>query len=362
MTNNKTFSVPPEYLSAFERLSENILFEHEIRKGANGYVVVGKNRVLDVRVVVKFYYWNKGLYAEPKKLFALQHPNVLKVMDAVAIDDSSAYFITPYCVSGDMDDLMRAGPVSSKEAVDIVSRVLSGLSHIHSAGFIHRDIKASNVFISNSGAPVIGDFGSVVEGNDKGFATTASKHAIIYRPPEDFSGNNFYRQGDIYQLGILLYQLLGGALPYDETSWLSKAEMLKYGSLSGFERQMVVDGAISKKICGGRLLDFDSIPCWIDPPLRRIIKKATNLRICDRYQSSSDFRSSLFAVQSSMLNWIHEGSCIVAHGRKKSLKIDQSNEFKVAKKVNGNWRNMSSGRNFPTLKAAVNFVRAEMSQ
>ena len=213
-------------------LAKKIDFESINHKGANGHVLIGRNRQLDRKVVVKFYYWGDGAHAEPKLLSDLASANVLEVYDAAAIDDDDAYFVTPFCEDGDLDDFITANRFGVRQAVDMLLDVASGASFIHSRGFVHRDLKPSNIFKRAGGLLVIGDFGSVVKKGEAGYAQTKSRHSLLYRTPEEVKTGRAYEQSDIYQLGILLFQLLGGRLSSDLMEWLTAKEKAEYAKRS----------------------------------------------------------------------------------------------------------------------------------
>lgn len=94
-------TLPENIQTAALKLAERIDFEGAILKGANGVVLTGRNRLLNRKVVVKFYYWGDGAHMEPRLLETLASPHVLKVDDAAAIDKDDAYFIAPFCDDGD---------------------------------------------------------------------------------------------------------------------------------------------------------------------------------------------------------------------------------------------------------------------
>lgn len=256
-------TILPENISAAAaKLAERIEFEAINEKGANGWVLIGRNTLLDRKVVVKFYYWGDGAHMEPRLLSMLASPNVLKVDDAAAVDANDAYFIAPFCDAGDLDDVIAAGQVGVKRAVDMLVDIASGTNFIHAKGYIHRDLKPSNIFCGEAGKLVIGDFGSVVKKGDQGYAETASRHSLLYRTPEEIQTGRAYPQGDVYQLGIVLFQLVGGHLPYDETAWLNPKERVKYGELKEPDNQIYAGKIIEQKIIKGKLIDYGSIPPW----------------------------------------------------------------------------------------------------
>jgi len=101
-------SVPQGIKNALKALSAR----HEIKKfdpkGSVGYTFFGRNCVLSTEVAIKFYYWggDPKFHAEPQALTKIQSPNILSVHDAGYADGDYAYFVTPYCSGGDLDDLL----------------------------------------------------------------------------------------------------------------------------------------------------------------------------------------------------------------------------------------------------------------
>ncbi len=226
-------SAPPEVKATLQNLSKNIHFTKEDTKAANGYVFFGTNRITNKPVAVKFYYWGGKIefHAEPKQLASIESEFVLSIHDAGLIDGNWAYFQTAACTNGDLDDILEQTSIGNIEAIDFTYQVLDGLSHLHAKRFLHRDLKPSNIYVTEYNKAVIGDFGSVKRIPEGRSEIPASSHTLLYRPPETISGNVYGVTGDIYQAGIVLYQLLGGHLPYDGMAWLSKKELLQFRAL-----------------------------------------------------------------------------------------------------------------------------------
>ena len=243
-------SVPDEIKAALAELSKNHKFTTEVTKGANGYVFFGRNNILNTEVAVKFYYWGteNEYHAEPKNLAAIKADNILTIHDASLIDNGWAYFVTPYCPNGDLDNYIDTTAFGNLEAVDLISDSLSGLSHLHASRFVHRDLKPSNIYINDDRRAVIGDFGSLKSIPEGQTEIPASSLSILYSPPEAVTHNTYCGKGDIYQLGIVLYQLLGGHLSYDEISWMSKSELKHYENLTDQgDKSIYVNKCIKEK-------------------------------------------------------------------------------------------------------------------
>lgn len=227
-------SAPLEIKTSLVELSKNIEFHREDSKAANGYVFFGTNRVTGAQVTLKYYYWGgkPEYHAEPRQLAQIDAANVLKILDAGLLNSKWAYFMTPTCTGGDLDVVLESNPLGIKSALDYTYQALSGLSHLHANRFLHRDIKLANLYLTQGGAVVIGDFGSVKRLPETETTIPASSHSLLYRPPETIVTNSFGIAGDVYQCGLVLYQLLGGTLSYDGLAWLSKRELTQLETMA----------------------------------------------------------------------------------------------------------------------------------
>ena len=350
---------PEKIRKALRELSINIDFDREATKGANSYLFFGTNRVIGTNVAVKFYYWgsDKTYHAEPQHLAQVQSPNILTIHSAALIDDDWAYFVTPYCQKGDVDDLLQKTCIGNHEAIDLASQVLSGLTHLHAQRFLHRDLKPSNIYIGDDNRAIIGDFGSVrrlPEGHD---SLSASSHSVLYRPPETIRSNKYGYSGDVYQVGILLYQLLGGYLPYEETSWLSRHELKHYNALADpADKSIFVDQCIKSKIASSRILNMSTLPVWVPDSLKKVIKKATNVQPDKRFPNASAFMARLHQLRPDIRNWrIVDGyPTLPADVEFRIVEIDGI--YKVQKNCTGNWRadNSFNSNTFDGLVCEIN--------
>ncbi|AUW58040.1 hypothetical protein C1T17_07900 [Sphingobium sp. SCG-1] len=333
-------ALPIQLLPTAQELAKKIDFENDIQKGNNGYVLVGKNRITDQKVVVKFYYWGDGAHLEPKHLCDLASPHTLHVLDAAAIDKDDAYFITAYCEHGDLDEHLEKGGIGVRQAVEIILEVATGANTIHASGFIHRDLKPSNIFCNSDKKFVIGDFGSIVEKNEHGYAKTGSKHSLIYRTPEEVATGRAYPQGDIYQIGIILYQLLGGVLKYNEAEWLSEKELAIYCAKPEPENQFYATAIIEKKITSGKVLNYGTLPAWIPDELVKVVRKCCKLDYTDRYASMSDFIVKLSNMRSALPDWRLEPEPILHKHRGRFRLTERSGKYLIEKKTgeHTSWR------------------------
>ncbi|OWO96774.1 hypothetical protein B5E41_00295 [Rhizobium esperanzae] len=333
-------------------LSKETEFTAYSDRGGNGYVLFGENKVLKRPIVLKIYFWDNGDHAEPEMLAKLEHENILQVYHAAAIDDDYAYFATRFCPDGDLDRLIAKGPIAILRAIDIVMQICAGVSFLHGNNYLHRDLKPLNIFC-DSGKFVVGDFGSVVQCDENGYAKTLTRHSLLYRPPETADGNDYYKQGDVYQLGILLYQLLGGWLPYEETQWLNEKQHEKYLTLTGFDQQKFATDIITGKIRAGTLLNTPGLPPFVPTGLRTVIRRATNQNKEKRYASVADLAGALNNLKGSVPDWQFPGGVPTLHRENKTVRIlQQKGSFLLQKKTSAEWRNVG-GSATPNLSHAV---------
>jgi len=325
-------------LKKAEELSKDIEFRSISEKGANGYVLFGHNRVLKRDVVVKFYYWGSGDHAEPELLAKLESDYILKVYHAESLNKDDAYFMTPHCASGDLLDAINKRRFGNVEAIDIIGQIAAGTSFLHGNGYLHRDLKPENLFCVSESKFVIGDFGSVVPQHEDGSANSRTRHSLIYRTPEEITQRKYYRQGDVYQLGMVLYQVLGGSLSYNERDWLTKKEQAVYDGLSGYDQQLFATEAIEKLIIKGRILDLGSLPPWVCKPLRTMIRKCCSTDVGTRYALVADLSSALNNLRGRVPDWRVEEHPILRRGRKQFRVVPYKGALAIEKKAGENWR------------------------
>ena len=272
--------------------------------GANGYLVFARNRISHAAVAIKFYYGAPGerRHDEPRLLASIDSPNVLRIIDARNLSEEWAYFLTPRCGDGDLDNLIASRP-SAVEAIDVALGITTGASAIHAKGLIHRDLKPANI-VCQGGTPLIADFGSVRQLAEGEADLPASGHSALYRPPESFDTGRYGVRGDIYQLGLVTYQLLGGTLPYDPMAYFRKSDFKTYASLTDdFDRSKYQDSVIHRRAAGGNLMDFGTLPPWVGGSAKTALRRMTNPDPERRLGNMSDVAAALTRVRADTDDW-----------------------------------------------------------
>jgi non-specific serine/threonine protein kinase len=156
---------------------------------------------------------------EGDALRQLDHPNIVKWLNVVE-QDGVHYLIMEYVEGGSLGDLLEKQPkLTVKRVIEIGLDLSDALIRAHRLGIVHRDLKPQNVLISTDGRPRLSDFG-VAHYVDRttisrpgGFAGT-----LAYIPPESFQGKEADERADIWSLGIMLYEMLAGYLPFESGS------------------------------------------------------------------------------------------------------------------------------------------------
>ena len=151
----------------------------------------------------------------------LIHPNVVQVYDSGQDADAHRHFIVMEYVEGPtVTQLVRGGELQDTErAVDIGIQACEGLEYAHRHGVVHRDVKPGNLILNPEGVVKLADFGIAKAAEDSQITQIGSVvGTAAYLSPERVQGEEANASADVYSLGVVLYQLLGGRLPYESGS------------------------------------------------------------------------------------------------------------------------------------------------
>lgn len=334
-----TSDLPEEVATSLIELSKHYEELERNDRGANGFLIYAKNRISGQDCAIKFYTGIEGerRHDEPRQLSALTCANVLPILEARSVSDEWAFFITPRCFDGDLDDAIKRQP-SIHTAIDLSIGICAGVSSIHSAGMLHRDLKPGNIVVLG-GIPKIADFGSVVAIESGAEDVVASRHSILWRPPESFVSGRYSKKGDVYQVGLVLYQLLGGSLEYDGLSYLNRKQQKEYESIRNpVDQSIFVDNAIKQLIIKGKLMSLGSLPGWVDDRTLKALRRICHPDPDKRLSSLGDVAALLTSIRSRVKNWRWEGNIAVLEqgGNRIEIRPSQSYNEYVAYKNSGN--------------------------
>lgn len=199
----------------------NVYRGTDLKTGNQIAVKVLKDEFLDNEELVRRF------KNESKAISILSHPNIVKVYD-VSVTDKLQYIVMEYVDGITLKEYLkqRGGALTWKETVHFATQVLSALQHAHSKGIIHRDVKPQNIMLLADGSIKMMDFG--IARFSRAQSQTVSDKAIgsvHYISPEQAKGERTDARTDIYSVGVMLYEMLSGRLPFDGDGAVSIAIM-----------------------------------------------------------------------------------------------------------------------------------------
>lgn len=206
-----------------QRINDRYEIIRLIGEGGMANVYLAYDTILERNVAVKVL---RGDLADDEKFVrrfqreaisasSLSHPNIVEMYD-VGEDNGNFYIVMEYIDGKTLKQLIKKrGHLTSSEAVDIMCQLTDGLSHAHESYIIHRDIKPQNIMILEDGLVKITDFGVAMALNASDLTQTNSvMGSVHYLPPEQAAGKGSTIKSDIYSLGIVLYEMLAGTMPF----------------------------------------------------------------------------------------------------------------------------------------------------
>jgi eukaryotic-like serine/threonine-protein kinase len=184
--------------------------------GGFGSVYLAEDTWIDKKVAIKVPHKQgldfTDLLKEPRLLASLSHPNVVTILTAEKEDN--IFFIVMEYVQGETLEhiILRDGPLDVARALDFTCQICNAVDHAHRAGVIHRDLRPGNMLVSDAGILKVTDFGT-----SRFLEIAAHGTTVIgsppYMAPEQFHGKAVFAS-DIYSVGVTMYQMLTGLLPY----------------------------------------------------------------------------------------------------------------------------------------------------
>jgi len=197
----------------------------QLGSGAFGTVWAARDERLDRDVAVKVLPRSRVIHQrferEARAAARLQHPAIVTLYEA-AVDDEGAYLVSELVRGRTLDAMLAAGKLSDREIIEIGISLCEALDHAHGQGVIHRDVKPSNILVSNRSSNVAGrakltDFGVAhVVGGDPLTRTGDVIGTLAYMAPEQAEGREVTPSADLYSLALVLYEALSGVNPLQD--------------------------------------------------------------------------------------------------------------------------------------------------
>ena len=194
-----------------------------IGEGGMANVYLAKDTILDRDVAIKVL---RGDLASDEKFVrrfqrealsasSLSHPNIVEIYD-VGEDDGNYYIVMEYVPGKNLKQVLKKrGNLTVSEVIDIMLQITSAMGLAHDSLIIHRDLKPQNILMMDDGGVKITDFGIAMALNATQLTqTNSAMGSVHYFPPEQASGKGSTLKSDVYSLGIMMYELLTGYLPF----------------------------------------------------------------------------------------------------------------------------------------------------
>lgn len=199
-----------------------------IGRGGMADVYLAKDLILDnERVAIKVLRTNyqtdqvaiARFQREARAMAELSHPNIVAIRD-IGEEDGQQFLAMEYVDGADLKKyISEYAPLSNQEVVRIMKEVLSAMTRAHEQGIVHRDLKPQNILLTKDGTVKVTDFGIAVAFAETSLTQTNSMlGSVHYLSPEQARGAKATVQSDIYAMGIMLFEMLTGQIPYDGDS------------------------------------------------------------------------------------------------------------------------------------------------
>ncbi len=238
---------------------------------------------------------NKRFLREAQAISQIDHPNVITVFEVIQ-KGAANYLVMQYAPGTTLRDRLDKNALTIADTLRIASEVAGGLQAAHDVGVVHRDIKPENIVVEESGGAKVLDFG-VARLVDRSTLTRRGKiiGTLPYMAPEQIKGDFADVTTDVYALGVVLYEMLTGRLPFEDTE-----------ETALFYQIMNVDPEPVTTL-------LPDLPAGID----EIVLKALAKKSTDRYQAVADMRSDLEIVRQRIGNVAGEPTRLIARPKRR---------------------------------------------
>jgi len=278
----KTVATPLPVISKDSLIAGKYRILEEIGQGGMGIVYKAEDLKLKRCVALKFLPPHLMDVPELKERFlieaqaaaALSHPNIC-VIHEVGESEDRPYIAMEYVEGETLRDTIRRGPLKTEEALDIAVQVAAGLGEAHHKDIIHRDIKSANIMVTEKGQAKVMDFGlAKLRGGSSLTKSQTTLGTVAYMSPEQARGGDLDQRTDIWSLGIVLYEMLAGKLPF-----------------RGDHDQTVIYSILHREP-----ESLMKARPGTAPELEHVVGQALAKKAADRYQTMEQFRGDLAAV------------------------------------------------------------------
>jgi serine/threonine-protein kinase len=283
----------PDFPQAFDRFE----IIRILGKGGMGSVFLARDQRLGRQVALKVLNLEdltseerrSRFFREARTAAAIRHSNVATIYEVGETDEGQPYIVMEYCEGETLAQRMRRRPIDAGEFLSIARQIAAGLASAHDVGVVHRDIKAANIMIEPTGIVKILDFGlaKLLTREASGVAAAASFEStnghffgtLHYLSPEQTRGETADERSDLFAVGVVLYQMASGHLPFNADLPL-----------------MVLD-----RIRDSEPEPFTPIDPAFPPQAARIIGRILQKKPADRYQNAHELLADLDAIDTPTL-------------------------------------------------------------
>jgi eukaryotic-like serine/threonine-protein kinase len=221
--------------------------------------------------------WVLRLQREACALASLNHPNIVAVLDSGWLPSGEPYFVMEYAQGMPLDRWLREGPLSLDLALEVASNICDALEAAHQLGIVHRDLKPENIRVDRRSGKLtvkVLDFGLAQVAGLRRLTRPSTTHGTPqYMSPEQANGTVTDARTDLYSLGVMLYEMLCGHLPFSAQSYLAIAHQHGYAPPPPFRRW----------------LPAASPALRLEPLVQRCLQKNRDLR----FQSAAELGKAL---------------------------------------------------------------------
>jgi serine/threonine protein kinase len=203
---------------------------HKLGEGGMGVVYAGMHPEIGKRVAIKVLAPHaaaqpdliRRFKEEARSVNKIRHPHIIDIFAFNQLPDGRHYFVMEYLEGENLSARLARAPIALGEARRLLGQICSALEAAHEAGVVHRDLKPDNIWVTTEGTPEprikLLDFG-IAKLNDVAHGKTTQAGTQLgtphYMPPEQGMGREIDRRADIYALGVMLYEMFAGVLPFD---------------------------------------------------------------------------------------------------------------------------------------------------